>query len=53
MATNNLKLKEALEEAAISVACLLDGNFEDLTKDLIHIQNQIDIIEDEVNLNAI
>ena len=40
------KLLEALKEASISVACLLD-DVEDtrLVKDLEHIQNQITIIE--------
>ena len=42
------KLLEAVKEASISVACLLDDNFEstkELDKDLEHIQDQITIIE--------
>ena len=39
---------KAIREASISVACLLDDNFEstkELDKDLEHIQDQITIIE--------
>ena len=42
------KLLKAVKEASISVACLLDDNFEstkELDKDLEHIQDQIRIIE--------
>jgi len=46
------KLLEAVKEASISVACLLDElvgkNFNDLQKDIEHIQDQITIIEQEI-----
>ena len=43
------KVVEAIKEASISIACLQDDNFEskkELDKDLIHIQEQLAIIED-------
>tara|TARA_A100000171_G_C2134383_1_gene149038 strand:+ start:2318 stop:2479 length:162 start_codon:yes stop_codon:yes gene_type:complete len=46
------KLLEAIEEASISVSCLLNElvgkNFNDLQKDIEHIQDQITIIEQEI-----
>ena len=51
------KLLEAVKEASISVACLLDDiavnnslelNLNELQKDIEHLQNQITIIENEL-----
>lgn len=41
------KVEKAIKEASISIACLLDGNWEEgeLDKDLEHIQTQITILE--------
>ena len=40
------KVKEAVEEASISVACLFDAVYgEELQKDVEHIQDQLKIIE--------
>ena len=42
------RVLKAVKEASISVACLLDDNFEstkELDKELEHIQDQITIIE--------
>ena len=40
------KVKEAVEEASISVACLFDTVYgEELQKDVEHIQDQLTIIE--------
>ena len=52
------KLLEAVREASISIACLLDDvavnnseelNLTELQKDIEHIQNQITIIENELD----
>tara|TARA_R100001082_G_C4330062_1_gene145175 strand:+ start:84 stop:242 length:159 start_codon:yes stop_codon:yes gene_type:complete len=42
-----IKVKEAVKEASISVACLLDDIPSDtnIYKNIVHIQNQITIIE--------
>tara|TARA_R100000544_G_scaffold14987_1_gene6972 strand:- start:27 stop:200 length:174 start_codon:yes stop_codon:yes gene_type:complete len=51
------KLLEAVKEASISIACLLDDiavnnslelNLNELQKDIEHLQNQITIIENEL-----
>jgi len=43
---SNDKVIEAVEEASISVACLLDAVFgEELQKDVEHIQDQLSLIE--------
>jgi len=42
------KVLKAVKEASISIACLQDDNFEskkELDEDLIHIQKQLTIIE--------
>lgn len=44
------KLKKAIDELSISIACLLDEPTEIAQEDLKHIQNQMTIIENiEVN----
>jgi len=48
----NEKVKKAIEEASISIACLLDDldyEYYDLTTDVEHIQDQITIIENGVD----
>ncbi len=41
---------KAVREASISIACLLDEYCDDpLNKDLVHIQNQITILENYIN----
>ena len=51
-----MNLKELVKEASISIACLLDDlvgiNFNDLQKDIEHIQNQITKIENITEENA-
>ena len=46
------KILEAVKEASISVACLLDDIPTDTNtyKDIVHIQNQITIIENYLDL---
>tara|TARA_B110000196_G_C20624309_1_gene420975 strand:- start:266 stop:409 length:144 start_codon:yes stop_codon:yes gene_type:complete len=41
----------AVKEASISIACLLDEPTEVTVKDLEHLQNQITILENELKEN--
>ena len=50
---SNDKVVEAVEEASISVACLLDAVFgEELQKDVEHIQDQLSLIENFLGRKA-
>tara|TARA_R110000822_G_scaffold145218_1_gene284049 strand:+ start:318 stop:482 length:165 start_codon:yes stop_codon:yes gene_type:complete len=45
------KMLNAVKEASISIACLLDEPTEVTVKDLEHLQNQITILENELKEN--
>ena len=45
------KMLNAVKEASISIACLLDEPTEVTVKDLEHLQNQITILENELKLS--